>query len=122
MMKGDNYKDFTVHMVLADTTSLLSAFILPMFFEMHKAPLIIEAKKLDITVLGIKITDLHMKNELTCSQTAILPYKEIPEKYCPTATTPAPQDSRGRRLDQGSGYFMTCTGGFSKNYTMSVVV
>jgi hypothetical protein len=119
MMKGDNHKDFTVHMVLADTTSLLITFILPMFASAHKAPLIIEAKTLDITVLGIKITGLHMKNELTCEKSDILPQIDIPKKYCPNSGNRA---TSGRRLDSGSGYFMTCKDGLSKNYTMSLVV
>merc|ERR1719199_32399 len=100
MMKGDNHKDFTVHMILVDTTSLLLTFILPMFAEQHKAPLIIEAKTLDITVLGIKITGLHMKNELTCEMSDILPQIDIPKKYCPNSGNLA---TSGRRLDAGSG-------------------
>jgi hypothetical protein len=105
---GANEVQFSAGATLADASSLLSNFILPLFINGENATLVLDGEDMDIQVLKIPLKKMHLKNTLTCYKVAILPPSEIPVKYCGNASEALSTDTFGRRLDTGSGYVIKC--------------
>lgn len=122
---GTNPVDFTTGIAIADTTSLLNNFIVPMFVEGKTVKLFIDVQNITLTVLKfIKVPNLKMNKVLVCHGSNTTQPKEIPDKYCkPESVDPLSpasadlgvleqltQEMWERRLsrDQGQGYQMVC--------------
>jgi len=110
---GANNVTFAVRINLHDATMLTNLFVVPLFFEDSNATMTIEGEGVSLTALGLSLNDLHMRKTMTCRKVEILPYAEIPDKFCRDVTS-KPQansphiETKGRRLDASSGYVISC--------------
>jgi len=101
---GDNTKSFQVRMDLHDSSTIISGFILPMFFYHAKARLTLTAEDVTISVLGIKMKGLKMRNELTCTGVQQQPAVNIPNSVC------YPHEPN-HTVYNTNGYYMSCVSG-----------
>jgi len=66
--EGVNNQSFTVRMDLESLATLFNGIVMPCFDGSgHKARMILDADDIAVTVLGYKITGLHMHQVVTCS-------------------------------------------------------
>jgi len=78
---GDNYQNFTVTMN-SNATTILSAWVLPLWLAGQKARLILKAKDIKVKVMGITFSGLTMRNEMVCTGVPGTPSITIPNRVC----------------------------------------
>jgi len=105
---GESSHDFAARMDLKDLSVIMNEFLVPVFYSGEKIHLILDAKDVTISVLGISLKGLSMHKELTCSmQTqgpAVLGPWYIPNKACYP-------DKPDAEPYSGMGYSMSCVSG-----------
>jgi len=117
---GPSHVQFTVGLDLFNQHSLKDGFVIPMLRH-SKAMLTIASDDAKMTVLGIKITGLRIKNHLECSHVTSLPPGNAPSDVCRLSSSYLQSNkTTGRRLDDNSGYVMHCTDHIQRNLTMVV--
>lgn len=101
LSSGKNLVNITVGMKLTDASTIINGFVVPLFLYKKRARLILEAKDISISVLGIKISGLTMHKVVTCSQVAMTPPFPIPNSVCHP-------DQLNHTVDSNNGYTLSC--------------
>merc|ERR1711918_154768 len=78
---GDNLDNMTVVMNSSSST-IISAWVLPLWLMGQKTRLILKAKDIKVKVLGIRFGGLKMRNELTCRGVAGQSSITVPNSVC----------------------------------------
>jgi len=103
--QGTNTKEFAVRLDLNSSDIVLNAIILPTFAYNRKARLILKAKDVSVTSMGLKMSGLHMHKELTCSRVATLPAYNLPNSAC------YPDDPTHKPYNTPAMYELSCVAG-----------
>lgn len=80
--QGENIVEFAVRIDLNSSTIVVNGLIFPTFGYGHKAPLILKAKDISITAMGLTMSGFHMHHEVTCSKVTALPAYTLPNSAC----------------------------------------
>jgi len=108
---GSNNVNWDVGVRLNSTGDVLTALVVPVFFEGKEVDLVLKSSdvKLSLFNYGIPITfnNLKLEKRLRCKKIGTTDEREIPTKFC----SPGSALEGGRRLarDSGKGFSMACT-------------
>merc|ERR1719487_786068 len=108
---GSNNVNWDVGVRLNNTNDVLTALVVPVFFEGKSVDLVLKSSdvKLSLFNYGIPITfnNLKLEKKLKCKKIGTTEEREIPMKFC----SPVAALEGGRRLagDTGKGFSMACT-------------
>jgi len=108
---GRNNVNWDVGVRLNNTNDVLTALVVPVFFEGKSVDLVLKSSdvKLSLFNYGIPITfnNLKLEKKLKCKKIGTTEEREIPMKFC----SPVAALEGGRRLagDTGKGFSMACT-------------
>jgi hypothetical protein len=105
---GNNKVHWDVGATLADSSSLINNFIVPLFLQNKTVNLKLKSEDvalwLRFTVLpSYTFKQLTLEKTLSCRMLGTVDTKEIPDKFCHPK-----QNAGGRRLDSGQGYSIVC--------------
>lgn len=105
--QGTNNQSFAVRMDLESLATVFNGIVMPCFDGSgHKARMILDADDIAITVLGYKITGLHMHQVVTCSGVRQSEDEvEIPNSAC------FPEDLDHKPADSSQSYELKCEAG-----------
>jgi hypothetical protein len=103
LSNGRNLVSFSGRMHIPEPTTMLMAFVIPLFVPLHsnKARMILEAEDVTVTALGLKIGGLKMRSVLTCTGQLVLAPRDIPNSACyPNKPDHEPHTA--------NGFYMSC--------------
>jgi len=105
--EGVNNQSFTVRMDLESLATLFNGIVMPCFDGSgHKARMILDADDIAVTVLGYKITGLHMHQVVTCSGVRQSDDEvEVPNSAC------FPEDLDHKPADTSQSFELKCEAG-----------
>jgi hypothetical protein len=63
---GDNHDSMKRVVMKGNSTTIMWAWVVPLWMSKQKTRLILKAKDINVKVLGIRFSGLTMRNELTC--------------------------------------------------------